>query len=77
MVKFKYNKNKITISLLAVVITFLSIFSSATLADSNVISTNITLETSTGEISNVENLMEEFSAEVTIDTTSGYISEIK
>ena len=73
----KFNKNKITISLLAIVITFLSIFSNITLADSNFSSDNITLETLTGEISNVENLMDEFSAEVTIDTNSGYVYEIK
>ncbi len=73
----KFNKNKMTMSLLAVVITFLSIFSNITLADSNFSSDNITLETLTGEISNVENLMDEFSAEVTIDTNSGYVYEIK
>ncbi len=73
----KFNKNKITISLLAVVITFLSIFSNITLADSNFSSDNIILETLTGEISNVENLMDEFSAKVTIDTNSGYVYEIK
>ncbi|MCI9304384.1 hypothetical protein [Clostridium sp.] len=73
----KFNKNKMTMSLLAIVITFLSIFSNITLADSNFSSDNIILETLTGEISNVENLMDEFSAEVTIDTNSGYIYEIK
>ncbi|WP_297993466.1 hypothetical protein [uncultured Clostridium sp.] len=73
----KFNKNKMTMSLLAIVITFLSIFSNITLADSNFSSDNITLETLTGEISNVENLMDEFSAEVTIDTNSGYVYEIK
>ena len=73
----KFNKNKMTMSLLAIVITFLSIFSNITLADSKFSSDNITLETLTGEISNVENLMDEFSAEVTIDTNSGYVYEIK
>lgn len=37
----KFNKNKMTMSLLAIVITFLSIFSNITLADSNFSSDNI------------------------------------
>ena len=73
MLKFKYNKNRCILSLLVLVITF----SLTQLANSNDDSVNIKLETSTGEVLSIENSTNDFSAEVTMDTNSGYIFEIK
>lgn len=77
MLKFKYNKHRFILSLLALVITFSSIVSLTPLANSNDNSANIKLETSTGEVLSIENSTNDFSAEVTMDTDSGYIFEIK
>ncbi len=77
MLNLKYSKNKFIISFLALVITFSSIVSLTPLANSNTNSANVKLETSTGEVLSIENSTNDFSAEITIDTDTGYIFEIQ
>ncbi|GEM_PF-4140644 len=77
MLNLKYSKNKFIISFLALVLTFSSIVSLTPLANSNTNSANVKLETSTGEVLSIENSTNDFSAEITIDTDTGYIFEIQ
>ena len=77
MLNLKYSKNKFIISFLALVITFSSIVSLTPLANSNTNSANIKIETSTGEDLSIENSTNDFSAEITIDTDTGYIFEMQ
>ncbi|SJP45260.1 MULTISPECIES: hypothetical protein [Clostridia] len=77
MLNLKYSKNKFIISFLALVITFSSIVSLTPLANSNTNSANIKIETSTGEVLSIENSTNDFSAEITIDTDTGYIFEMQ
>ena len=77
MLNLKYSKNKSIISFLALVLTFSSIVSLTPLANSNTNSANVKLETSTGEVLSIENSTNDFSAEITIDTDTGYIFEIQ
>lgn len=77
MLNLKYSKNKFIISFLALVITFSSIVSLTPLANSNTNSANVKLETSTGEVLSIENSTNDFSAEITIDTDTGYIFEMQ
>ena len=77
MLNLKYSKNKFIISFLALVLTFSSIVSLTPLANSNTNSANVKLETSTGEVLSIENSTNDFSAEITIDTDTGYIFEMQ
>lgn len=77
MLNLKYSKNKFIISFLALVITFSSIVSLTPLANSNTNSANIKIETSPGEVLSIENSTNDFSAEITIDTDTGYIFEMQ
>lgn len=77
MLNLKYSKNKFIISFLALVITFSSIVSLTPLANSNTNSANIKIETSTGEVLSIENSTNDFSAEITINTDTGYIFEMQ
>ena len=77
MLNLKYSNNKFIISFLALVITFSSIVSLTPLANSNTNSANIKIETSTGEVLSIENSTNDFSAEITIDTDTGYIFEMQ
>ena len=77
MLNLKYSKNKFIISFLSLVITFSSIVSLTPLANSNTNSANIKIETSTGEVLSIENSTNDFSAEITIDTDTGYIFEMQ
>ena len=77
MLNLKYSKNKFIISFLALVLTFSSIVSLTPLANSNTNSANVKLETSTGEVLSIENSTNDFSAEITIATDTGYIFEIQ
>ena len=77
MLNLKFSKNKFIISFLALVITFSSIVSLTPLANSNTNSANIKIETSTGEVLSIENSTNDFSAEITIDTDTGYIFEMQ
>ena len=77
MLNLKYSKNKFIISFLALVLTFSSIVSLTPLANSNTNSANVKLEPSTGEVLSIENSTNDFSAEITIDTDTGYIFEIQ
>lgn len=77
MLNLKYSKNKFIISFLALIITFSSIVSLTPLANSNTNSANIKIETSTGEVLSIENSTNDFSAEITIDTDTGYIFEMQ
>lgn len=77
MINLKYSKNKFIISFLALVLTFSSIVSLTQLANSKTNSANVKLETSTGEVLSIENSTNDFSAEITIDTDTGYIFEIQ
>lgn len=77
MLNLKYSKNKFIISFLALVLTFSSIVSLTPLANSNTNSANIKIETSTGEVLSIENSTNDFSAEITIDTDTGYIFEMQ